>query len=147
MQCEGRRFGKCVVTAPIQIAVDTMGLKSPANDSVEQRSIKRLMTVCGLDWRGAAWQPNIPSGRRPLGQSYRVVTMVYLPIRLQLLVSTTATNPPRHPNPVSKHPSMAEDKSPCTPQYRCTGHEKEGYGLSWSPLKEWHLIRLAFYSS
>ena len=41
---------------------------------------------------------------------------------------------------VSKHPSMPEENSPCTPQFRCTGHEKEGYGLSWSTLKEWHLL-------
>jgi histone-binding protein RBBP4 len=41
---------------------------------------------------------------------------------------------------VSKHPSVPAEKSGCTPQFRCTGHESEGYGLSWSPLKEWHLL-------
>jgi histone-binding protein RBBP4 len=41
---------------------------------------------------------------------------------------------------VSKHPSVPEEDTPCSPQLRCTGHTKEGYGLSWSPLKEWHLL-------
>mmetsp|Transcript_48148 Transcript_48148/g.109409 ORF Transcript_48148/g.109409 Transcript_48148/m.109409 type:complete len:355 (+) Transcript_48148:5-1069(+) len=41
---------------------------------------------------------------------------------------------------VSKHPSLPAENGVCTPQFRCTGHESEGYGLSWSPLKEWHLL-------
>ena len=41
---------------------------------------------------------------------------------------------------VFKHPSMPAEGSPCMPQFRCTGHEKEGYGLAWSPLKEWRLL-------
>jgi WD40 repeat protein len=40
---------------------------------------------------------------------------------------------------VSKHPSVPSD-SKCVPEFRCTGHTTEGYGLSWSPLKEWHLL-------
>jgi len=41
---------------------------------------------------------------------------------------------------VAKHPSVPEEKSGCVPQFRCTGHDSEGYGLAWSPLKEWHLL-------
>ena len=41
---------------------------------------------------------------------------------------------------VSKHPSVPEETAPCCPQIRCKGHEKEGYGLAWSPLKAWHLL-------
>jgi histone-binding protein RBBP4 len=41
---------------------------------------------------------------------------------------------------VSKHPSEPKENSGCTPQFRCTGHESEGYGLAWSPLKDWHLL-------
>lgn len=40
---------------------------------------------------------------------------------------------------VAKHPSVP-DQAGCLPQFRCTGHASEGYGLSWSPLKEWHLL-------
>lgn len=31
-------------------------------------------------------------------------------------------------------------KKPCDPQVRLRGHTKEGYGLSWSPTKQGHLI-------
>ena len=41
---------------------------------------------------------------------------------------------------ISKHPSSPPDDSPSMPQFRCKGHEKEGYGLAWSPLKEWNLL-------
>ena len=32
----------------------------------------------------------------------------------------------------SKHPSFPSD-SICKPQYRCVGHEQEGFGLCWNP--------------
>ena len=41
---------------------------------------------------------------------------------------------------VSKHPSVPAENSKCVPEFRCTGHTTEGYGLSWSPLREWHLL-------
>ena len=41
---------------------------------------------------------------------------------------------------VSKHPSKPESQSECRPELRLKGHKSEGYGLSWSPLQEGHLI-------
>jgi len=38
----------------------------------------------------------------------------------------------------TKHGSTTDDPI-CRPQLRLTGHRKEGYGLSWSPLKEGYL--------
>ena len=32
----------------------------------------------------------------------------------------------------SKHKSIPTDNV-CRPQHKCTGHEAEGYGLSWNP--------------
>ena len=40
----------------------------------------------------------------------------------------------------SKHPSKPKDPSVCIPQVRCKGHEKEGYGLSWSPFEKGKLV-------
>lgn len=39
----------------------------------------------------------------------------------------------------SKHPTD-QDKSSCAPDLKLKGHDKEGYGLSWSPFKEGHLL-------
>lgn len=39
----------------------------------------------------------------------------------------------------SKHPLRSESKS-CNPDIRLKGHADEGYGLSWSPLKEGYLL-------
>lgn len=39
----------------------------------------------------------------------------------------------------SKHPSMPIDGQ-CRPQHRCTGHTKEGYGLSWNTHIEGQLL-------
>ena len=33
----------------------------------------------------------------------------------------------------TKHPAQPEPTGGCTPDLRLKGHEKEGYGLSWSP--------------
>ncbi|XP_052191855.1 WD-40 repeat-containing protein MSI2 isoform X2 [Diospyros lotus] len=38
-----------------------------------------------------------------------------------------------------KHP-MTEEGGSCDPDVRLRGHEKEGYGLSWSPFKEGYLL-------
>jgi histone-binding protein RBBP4 len=39
----------------------------------------------------------------------------------------------------TKHESDPKGNQ-CTPDLRLVGHTKEGYGLSWSPLKEGHLL-------
>lgn len=39
----------------------------------------------------------------------------------------------------SKH-SMKEEGGSCNPDLRLRGHDKEGYGLSWSQLKEGYLL-------
>lgn len=39
----------------------------------------------------------------------------------------------------SKHPSTPVDNV-CRPQHRCHGHTSEGYGLSWNPKQEGHLL-------
>lgn len=40
----------------------------------------------------------------------------------------------------TKHPSKPPSDGKCTPDIRLTGHKKEGYGLSWSPLKTGYLL-------
>lgn len=40
----------------------------------------------------------------------------------------------------SKHPSRPDQPGVCIPDLRLKGHKAEGYGLSWSPLKEGYLI-------
>ena len=44
----------------------------------------------------------------------------------------------------SKHPVEGEDDS-CCPDLVLKGHEKEGYGLSWSPFKEGYLLSDSIY--
>lgn len=39
---------------------------------------------------------------------------------------------------VTKHPSVPRN-SICSPNYILKGHQKEGYGLSWSPLQEGYI--------
>lgn len=43
---------------------------------------------------------------------------------------------------MSKHPSFPDDSDFC-PQCILSGHEKEGYGLNWSPLEEGQLVSAA----
>jgi histone-binding protein RBBP4 len=43
----------------------------------------------------------------------------------------------------TKHPAKPADDGKCNPQIRLIGHEKEGYGLSWSPTKEGQLLSAA----
>jgi len=40
----------------------------------------------------------------------------------------------------TKHPSKPDSNGKCQPDYKLTGHTKEGYGLSWSTLKEGYLL-------
>lgn len=40
----------------------------------------------------------------------------------------------------SKHPSKPPQDGQCNPDIRLRGHKTEGYGLSWSPKKEGHLL-------
>lgn len=40
----------------------------------------------------------------------------------------------------SKHPSKPPLDGPCNPDLRLRGHISEGYGLSWSPFKQGHLL-------
>lgn len=39
----------------------------------------------------------------------------------------------------SKHGSNPTDNI-CRPQHRCLGHDSEGYGLAWNPLRSGHLL-------
>ena len=40
----------------------------------------------------------------------------------------------------SKHPSKPPQEGRCNLDIRLQGHKIEGYGVSWSPLKEGHLL-------
>jgi histone-binding protein RBBP4 len=40
----------------------------------------------------------------------------------------------------TKHPSKPEPNGRCQPDIKLTGHLKEGYGLSWNPLKDGYLV-------
>jgi len=40
----------------------------------------------------------------------------------------------------TKHPSKPAKNGVCQPDLKLQGHQKEGYGLSWSPLLEGHLL-------
>jgi histone-binding protein RBBP4 len=42
---------------------------------------------------------------------------------------------------IRKHPSVPpKGDSKCSPQLRCVGHEKEGYGVAWNPQKKGLLL-------
>ena len=40
----------------------------------------------------------------------------------------------------SKHPSRPDASGECQPDLRLRGHQKEGYGLSWNPNLQGHLL-------
>ena len=40
----------------------------------------------------------------------------------------------------ARHPSKPPTEGGCVPDLRLTGHKTEGYGLSWSPFREGHLL-------
>lgn len=52
-----------------------------------------------------------------------------------MLLATKAINGDVNLFDVRKHPSVPRD-SICRPNYILKGHSKEGYGLSWSPLRK-----------
>lgn len=55
-----------------------------------------------------------------------------------MLLATKAVNGNVNLFDIRKHPSIPPD-SICHPNYVLTGHTKEGYGLSWSPLRRVYL--------
>jgi histone-binding protein RBBP4 len=55
------------------------------------------------------------------------------------LVATKSPSKTVHIFDYSKHGSVPTDNT-CRPQHKCHGHEKEGYGLAWSPLMEGILL-------
>ena len=55
-----------------------------------------------------------------------------------MLLATKAINGNMNLFDIRKHPSIPPD-SICHPNYILTGHTKEGYGLSWSPLRRGYL--------
>ena len=63
----------------------------------------------------------------------------YMPGNSQLIASKT-TQPDVFIFDRTQHVHKANRASQCKPDYRLLGHEKEGYGLSWSPLREGHLL-------
>lgn len=56
------------------------------------------------------------------------------------IIATKTVNADVYVFDYSKHPSKPPQEGRCNPELRLQGHESEGYGLSWSPLKEGHLL-------
>jgi histone-binding protein RBBP4 len=56
------------------------------------------------------------------------------------IVATRGPDPEVYMFDLSKHPSFPEDNSVFSPQAVLMGHSKEGYGMSWSKLKEGYLL-------
>jgi len=56
------------------------------------------------------------------------------------IVASRGPNPQVYIWDLSKHPSVPPDDAPFAPQGVCLGHEKEGYGLVWSPHKAGQLL-------
>eukprot|EP01018_Ginkgo_biloba_P032416 Gb_32820 [translate_table: standard] len=56
------------------------------------------------------------------------------------IIATKTVNAEVYVFDYSKHPSKPPQEGRCNPELRLQGHEAEGYGLSWSPLKEGHLL-------
>lgn len=63
----------------------------------------------------------------------------YMP-QNHFIVATRGPDPELYIFDLSKHSSFPDEDSLCAPQCVCVGHEKEGYGLAWSPLKEGMLL-------
>ena len=63
----------------------------------------------------------------------------YMP-QNHFFVATRGPSPELYIFDLSKHPSFPEDNSVFSPQIVCCGHTKEGYGMSWSKLKEGWLL-------
>ncbi|KAH7352016.1 hypothetical protein KP509_19G025100 [Ceratopteris richardii] len=56
------------------------------------------------------------------------------------IISTKTVNAEVYVFDYSKHPSKPPQQRHCKPDLRLQGHKTEGYGLSWSSLKEGHLL-------
>lgn len=56
------------------------------------------------------------------------------------LVATKTVSAEVYVFDVTRHPSKPPDSGRCTPDLKLRGHKTEGYGLSWSPFKEGHLL-------
>lgn len=63
----------------------------------------------------------------------------YMP-QNHFLVATRGPSPEVYVFDLSKHPSFPTEGSVFSPQIVCLGHSQEGYAMSWSPLKEGHLL-------
>eukprot|EP00339_Tiarina_fusa_P005149 CAMPEP_0117005082 /NCGR_PEP_ID=MMETSP0472-20121206/5830_1 /TAXON_ID=693140 ORGANISM="Tiarina fusus, Strain LIS" /NCGR_SAMPLE_ID=MMETSP0472 /ASSEMBLY_ACC=CAM_ASM_000603 /LENGTH=478 /DNA_ID=CAMNT_0004706231 /DNA_START=33 /DNA_END=1469 /DNA_ORIENTATION=+ len=63
----------------------------------------------------------------------------YMP-QNHFFVATRGPDPEIYVFDLSKHPSFPEEGSTFSPQVVCCGHAKEGYGLSWSKLKQGYLL-------
>lgn len=63
----------------------------------------------------------------------------YMP-QNHFFVATRGPSPELYVFDLSKHPSFPEDDSVFSPQVVCCGHQKEGYGMAWSKLKEGYLL-------
>lgn len=56
------------------------------------------------------------------------------------LIATKTVNGPVFIFDRTKHESKAPPKGECKPDIRLIGQSKEGYGLSWSPVKAGHIL-------
>mmetsp|Transcript_32694 Transcript_32694/g.49270 ORF Transcript_32694/g.49270 Transcript_32694/m.49270 type:complete len:472 (+) Transcript_32694:201-1616(+) len=64
----------------------------------------------------------------------------YMP-QNHFILATRGPSPEVYIWDLSKHPSFpSDDSSPFCPQGVCIGHASEGYGMSWSPHTEGHLV-------
>lgn len=41
---------------------------------------------------------------------------------------------------VTKHPLTPKSPGTCSPNMTLVGHSKEGYGLSWNPIRQGHIL-------
>ncbi|KNC47199.1 NURF complex component [Thecamonas trahens ATCC 50062] len=62
------------------------------------------------------------------------------------LVATKTTAGEVHIFDTTKHPSTPDPSGVSVPELRLTGHQKEGYGLSWNTFYQGHLISGAYDS-
>ncbi|KAH9301826.1 hypothetical protein KI387_013409 [Taxus chinensis] len=63
----------------------------------------------------------------------------YMPQK-DTIIATKTVNAEVYIFDYSKHPSKPPQEGRCDPELRLQGHEAEGYGLSWSPIKEGQLL-------
>mmetsp|Transcript_28359 Transcript_28359/g.28652 ORF Transcript_28359/g.28652 Transcript_28359/m.28652 type:complete len:448 (-) Transcript_28359:199-1542(-) len=58
----------------------------------------------------------------------------------QFMIATKSPTSTVYVFDYSKHGSLPQDNSKSKPQFRCTGHTAEGYGLAWSGLDQGKLL-------